>query len=225
MSLRYYVYISDAKVDMLLPQVDAGFGRKRATEVGVSLKFLSAKRSVEAPASDRVARLERVVQHLDDFGDVGTVDEPGQYVRGRLPMRWGPLVSGQTSLVYFGGHTERTILGLGGASGHVLGVPAAAPAEPGPGPAFAPSTMPGLLAGLAAAASADGAATGADEEAVSPRALASVHLMNRLLRGAEQEVEFLAKRLLHGPSPYPELDTHDGMTVLLGSPLFVALAD
>jgi hypothetical protein len=47
-SLRYYVYISDAKVDMLLPQVDPGFARKWATEVGVSLPFVSAKRQVEA---------------------------------------------------------------------------------------------------------------------------------------------------------------------------------
>ncbi len=222
MALRYYVYISDAKVDMLLPQVDAGFTRRRATEVGISLKFVSARRSVESAASDRVARLERVVRHLDDFGDVGTVDAPGQYVRGRLPMRWGPLPLGPSPLVYFGGRTERPIVGLGGASGHVLGAPVptqgAAPAEqelP-----FAPSTAPGLLAGLTAAVTADGA-----DGAPQPDALASVQLANRTLRGAEQEVEFLAKRLLHGPIPYPELDGHDGVTVLLGSPLFVALAD
>ncbi|MFE6281095.1 DUF7019 family protein [Streptomyces sp. NPDC057877] len=219
MALRYYVYISDAKVDMLLPQVDAGFARRRATEVVVSLKFVSARRSVETDAADRVARLERVVRYLDDFGDVGTVDEPGQYVRGRLPMRWGPLPLGPSPLVYFGGRTERTTVGLGGASGHVLGAPAPVP---GAAPAeqelpFAPSTAPGLLAGLAAAVTTDGEP--------QPDALASVQLANRTLRGAEQEVEFLAKRLLHGPSPYPELDGHDGMTVLLASPLFVALAD
>ena len=209
MSLRYYLYISDAKVDMLLPQVDPGFARKRSAEVGVNVPFLSAKRSVDAQA-DRVARLERVVRYVDDFCDVGTVDEPGQYVRGRLTMRWGPLAGGQA--VYFGGSTEHTVVGLGGASGHVLG--AAAPAEGSQ--VFAPSSVPGLLGGLAA--------TIADDE-VPPSALASVHVANRLVRGAEQEVEFLAKRLLHGPSPYPELDAHDDMTVLLASPLFVALAD
>lgn len=216
MSLRYYVYISDAKVDMLLPQVDAGFSRRRTTEVGFGLKFVNARRSVEAVASDRVARLERVVRHLDDFGDVGTVDEPGQYFRGRLPMHWGPLSPGGTPLVYFGGHAERTIVGLGGARAHVLGTPASASAEQDQ--AFAPSTMPGMLAGLAAVGTPG-------EEAVPPGALASVHLANRVLRGTGQEVEFLAKRLLHGPSPYPELDARDGVTVLLGGPLFVALAD
>ncbi|WP_405867854.1 DUF7019 family protein [Streptomyces sp. NBC_00005] len=216
MSVRYYVYISDAKVDMLLPQVDAGFSRRRTTEVGFSLKFVNARHSVEAEASDRVTRLERVVRHLDDFGDVGTVDEPGQYFRGRLLMRWGPLSPGGTPLVYFGGHTEHTIVGLGGARGHVFGTPTSASAEQDQ--AFAPSTMPGMLAALAALGTPG-------EEAVSPEALASVHRANRMMRGTDQEVEFLAKRLLHGPSPYPELDAHHGMTVLLGSPLFVALAD
>lgn len=50
-------------------------------------------------------------------------------------------------------------------------------------------------------------------------------MANWLMCGDQQEVEFLAERLMHGPSPYPELDVHDGMAVLLGSPLFVALAD
>jgi len=38
-------------------------------------------------------------------------------------------------------------------------------------------------------------------------------------------VEFIAKRLRHGPSPYPELDGGRSLRVLVGSPLFVALAD
>lgn len=216
MSLRYYVYISDVKVDMLLSQIDAGFDRRRTTEVGADLKFVSLKRSVESATADRVTRLERVLRYLDGSGDVGTVEVPGPYVKGRLPMRWGPSATGQASLVYFGGSTERTIVGLGGASGHVLGASAAA-LTTGGDQVFAPSTMPGLLSGLATALAADRNTMPAD-------ALASVHLANRQLRGVEQEVEFVARRLSHGPSPYPELDVHEGMTVLLGSPLFVALA-
>jgi hypothetical protein len=191
--MRYYLYISDSKVDMLLQQVASAFA-----------------------VPDRVARLERVVRHLDNFGDVGSIQDPGHYVRGRLPMRWGPPDPARTSWVYFGGSTDRTVVGLGGATGHVIG--ASAPAAAELGEVFAPSSLPGLLAGLAAALTVDG-------NAMPSNALASVYLANRQLRGAEQNVEFLAKRLLHGPSPYPELDANDGMTVLLGSPLFVALAD
>ncbi|MEU5994783.1 hypothetical protein ABZ806_37895 [Spirillospora sp. NPDC047418] len=63
MSLRYHFYIGDSKINILLPRVDPGFGRKRTSEGGVGAKFPSAERTVEAP---------------------------GQYARGRLPMRWGP---------------------------------------------------------------------------------------------------------------------------------------
>ncbi|WP_369015724.1 DUF7019 family protein [Streptomyces tropicalis] len=85
-SLHYYLYVSDAKVDMLLPRLDGGFGDRRTGEVGASLKSFNAKRSVEAQGPSRVVRLERVVRHLDDVGDVGTVDDPGPYVRGRPAM-------------------------------------------------------------------------------------------------------------------------------------------
>jgi hypothetical protein len=39
--------------------------------------------------------------------------------------------------------------------------------------------------------------------------------------GPAQNVEFVAKRLLHGPSPVPG----DDRSVLLGSPVYVALFD
>lgn len=87
MSFRYYLYISDAKVDMLLSQIDPGYHRKRATEFSVNLTFVGAKRSVDSPAADQVARLDRVTRYLDDHADVGSVDAPGQFFRGLLPMQ------------------------------------------------------------------------------------------------------------------------------------------
>jgi hypothetical protein len=204
-SLRYYFYISDSKVDMLLPQVDPGFAAKRSTEFGLGLKPLSGKHKRET-VPEHVLRLERVIRHIDDFCDVGTVDEPGQYFRGRLAMR----VQQAPGFLYFTGATEDTVVGLGGSSGHIIGG-----AKPKEGEGFAPSMLPGMVQGLTALA-ADEAPEGALELA---------HLANRNARGDEQEVEFIAKRLRHGPSPYPELDRGRSVNVLVGSPLFVALAD
>lgn len=137
-SFRYYLYISDTKVDMLLSQIDRRFARKHAAEWGVGLKVFSAKRTVETREPDQVARLERVMRHLDDFGDVGSVDEPGQFFRGTLGMQWGtaPTENG-SQVVYFGGRSERMTIGLGGSTVHVLGgwaVPASAPASDGAPP-------------------------------------------------------------------------------------------
>jgi hypothetical protein len=205
LSLRYYVYISSSKIDMLLPQVDPGFAGKRSTELGVNLKLVTGKRKVESDAN-RITQLERVVRYIDDFCDVGTIDEPGQYFRGRLAMR----MRQAQDFVYFAGATEDTVVGLGGSSGHVIG--GAAPKDDA---VFSPSMLPGMVAGLTAMA--------ADEAPES--ALELAYMANRNLRGDEQEVEFVAKRLRHGPSPYPELDRGRSVNVLVGSPLFVALAD
>lgn len=218
MSLRYYVYISDAKVDMLLAQIDPGFARTRSAEVSVSLPGVGAKRAVGGTAPDRVSRLERVMRYLHDHGDMGTVDEPGQFFWGLLPMQWGSVPTTEDpSPVYFGGRTKRTIVCLGGSSTHVLGAAAT-------GHDQAHSQLPALLSGLVTPGDA-GEDVPVSLDHADHAALAAVHQANARLRGPAQNLEFVAKRLLAGPSPYPEIDGRDDMTVLLGSPLYVALAD
>jgi hypothetical protein len=210
-SVRYYLYISDAKVDMLLPQIDPAWGRKRVTELSLGLTVAGAKRSTEAPGADRVARLERVLRHLEDHADLGHVDEPGQYVHGVLPMQWGAIDDGGT--VYFGGRSEHTVVGLGGSAGHLLGTVAAAPPEQSLLSASLPPVLLGRLAALA------------PQDAADPETLATVLRANATLRGPAQTVEFVAKRMLHGPCPYPELYPPGTTAVLLASPLFVALVE
>lgn len=208
---RYYLYISDAKVDMMLAQIDPGWGRKRVTEFSFGLKMLGARHSVESAGTERVARLERVVRHLEDHGGLGDVDEAGQYVYGVLPMQWGPV--GNSGTVYFGGRSDRTIVGLGGSTGHVLGAQQAE--NPAPHQ-MSGSMTPMMLAQLASLAVGD---------TVLPEALTTVVQANAVLRGPVQNIEFVAKRLVSGPCPYPELYPAGDMTVLLGSPLYVALAE
>lgn len=217
MSFSYYVYVSDSKIDMLLPQIDPGFGAKRKAELGVSLKVLTAKRTVETPANDRIARLETVVRHLRDHGDLGSVDEPGQFFWGLLPMRWGPFpADGESPLVFFGGRTERTVVGLGGSLRHVLGTVPDATAH-----SVGRSMMPSLLDGLGISSDLEDEyvadAVDTDLDRADRAALARVQDVVTSLRWPAQNVEFVAKRLLHGDGP-------DGQ-VLLGSPVYVALVD
>jgi hypothetical protein len=219
-SFRYYLYISDSKVDMLLPQIDPAFTRKRTSEVNLSLKIFGAKRGSESSVgTDRIVRLERVVRHLQDHGDLGSIDEPGSFFWGLLSLQWGTFAGeAGSSLVYFGGRTKRTIVGLGGSSTHVLG----AALDPPGHPVLARSLMPSLLEGLTTDPEIKillDAANG-EPELADRKALQAVHLATASLRGPAQRVEFVAKRLLHGPSP-----SHDGMSVLLGSPLYVAVMD
>jgi hypothetical protein len=218
-SFRYYLYISDSKIDMLLPQINPTFGAKRTSEFGMNLKVLTAKRVSEPPAGDRIARLEQVVRHLQDHGDLGSVDEPGQFFWGLLPMKWGPFPSdADSSLVFFGGRTDRTVVGLGGSLKHVLGsVPDAT--EHGVGR----SLMPSLLDALGVSSDLEDEyvvdAVDSDLDRADRAALAKVHQAVTDLDWPAQNVEFVAKRLLHGYSP------SDETSVLLGSPVYVALVD
>ena len=126
-AMKYYIYISDAKVDMLLPQIPHDTRRKIATEIGFDLKVLSAKRKSETDIDDnRVTRLEAVVSFIREYGNLGTVDEPDEYFEGNLPLCLGPLqcdVESHTepSVVYFAGRSTRTIVGLGGSARHMIG--------------------------------------------------------------------------------------------------------
>ncbi|MFC4334778.1 DUF7019 family protein [Salininema proteolyticum] len=204
MSIRYYVYIGDTKVDMMLPQIDPGFAHSRETEVRAGVSLVGATRKVAKAVPDRVARLERVVRHLQDHMDIGTPDAPGAYFAGILPARM--LVQSPDS-VYFGGATETTEIGLGGSASHLV-----TPSMPASEEIPMGSHMPGILRVLAAVSE-----TG--ETAEEPGLADDVHQANRRIRGPLQNIEVLAKLLAYEPG------AHDGNAVVVGSPIYVALAD
>ena len=135
--MKYYVYISDSKVDMLLPQIPKDVKRKIATEYKFDLKVLSASRKTEVEEADnRITRLEAVCDFVRNYTNVGSVDEPDEYIDDDLSMKWGSLTNDYRGpapplVVYFSGETERTICALGGSMRHVIG--SAGPAMPSNG--------------------------------------------------------------------------------------------
>jgi len=74
--LRYFTYISDAKVDMLLPQIRTGKKQTIAAELGFNAALLSGKIRAEAAMLDtRVARLlavEKYIRANEAFDKSGT---------------------------------------------------------------------------------------------------------------------------------------------------------
>ncbi|HVV10539.1 DUF7019 family protein [Amycolatopsis sp.] len=214
MSFRYYLYISDSKLDMLLPQIDPGFDGKRRSELGLKLPVLSFKETADHAVHDRTARLERVVRHLHDHGDLGSVEEPGQFFWGMLPMQWGRFPDAE-SLVFAGGRSGDTVVGLGGSGRHLLDTPPGAEQ-----PRQAWSNLPPMLEGLASDLEDEivvDAAAGNPLDLADATAAATVSRAVDRLTGPAQNLEFVAKRLLHG-------DFRDER-VLLGSPVYIALVD
>jgi hypothetical protein len=216
-SYSYYHYISDSKVDMLLQQIDPGALKGRQTEFSLGLRVLGAKRTVvSAPGSDRIARLERVLRHLGDTESVGTLDAPASFFWGLMPMQWRIIPSDLSGpLAFFGGTWESTTIGLGGSSRHLIGGGA-------PESGFATGSMtPALLEGIASSALEDELVVDAVEDEIDGDldALQTVRKAVAAMSGPTQTFEFVAKRLLHGDCGAP------GESVLLGTPVYVAMVD
>src|ERR1700690_995131 len=88
--LRYYIYVSDSKLDMLFEQVDQRSRKRISAELKIDLKVASLTLSeAEDPGPTRTAKLQLVEQFIETNQHVGTIQEPGkEYFRGEMPMTW-----------------------------------------------------------------------------------------------------------------------------------------
>lgn len=119
--MEYYVYISDAKLDMLYEQIPTRLRDRLATELKIDLKLFSTAFSEHPSEKSKFAKLKLVTDFITKNEQVGTIDEPQSYFAGTLEMSWGPYGIGDEQIVYFGGFNDKTIVGLGGSLKHVIG--------------------------------------------------------------------------------------------------------
>jgi|SRR5271157_940478 len=219
--MKYYIYISDTKVDMLFPQVPHDVKKKVSTELGFDLKVLSAKRKVESESDEnRILRLETVVEFIRKYGKIGSVDEPGEYVEGTQPLRMlYPTYNDKYAAVYFAGHTDRTAFGLGGSLKHMIG----AGFDPNP-PIISRSVGYMMLYYLTK--NPEISWTG---DRLETGGLDLVVKAAQVEGGVYQNVEFLAKKLVFENFERRGIvwSSYEGSwtQILLASPLYLALAD
>lgn len=154
--LRYFLYVSDAKLDMLFEQIDPDLRRHLSAEAKVDLKIASLTlRQGERSQAARIAKLRMVEQYIGANHDVGTISSPGQqYFRGSTDMSWGWLShgpddkgAGRSETVFFRGGEGSDLVMLAGSRRYVLGQHLTSlAAEVG----MVTSNMPAILAVIAA---------------------------------------------------------------------------
>src|SRR5579862_7450823 len=90
--LRYYVYISETKLDMLIEQIPEIERSKLAAELKIDVKVLTltVHKDIEL-AANRSSRLRAVLKHLAHRNWVGPIEEGGEYCVATLPMTWGTM--------------------------------------------------------------------------------------------------------------------------------------
>jgi Family of unknown function (DUF7019)/TIR domain len=198
---KYYVYISESKINMLYAQYAQG-GLIKSAHV------------------ESTGKLDAVLSDLARSGHIGTIDEPKEYFSGALPMRWGPCVFPYfpeltpSPLVYFGGATQTTIVGLGGSAKHVIGEVGSA--RPG-----AHSSLPYFILQLRKELGESVRGQLGDDD----QGLMAVCVATLRAKGPSQDLEFVAKRLAYGPCPAGLfLNKPEQEKVLVGTPLYVAMS-
>jgi hypothetical protein len=216
LELKYYVYVSRSKVEMLYAQIPLQQRRTLAATLQIDVPqeghVVPDSESIDAALSTKT---KLVVAFLENQDLVGTIDEPRPYFKGRLPMRWGTY-AGLREVVYFGGETAKTILGLGGSLKHVVGLPGACSA-------FSYSATPYLVhvlsreLGISEKPWPD---LPDSDEGLNARALRAVELATQQCKGPMEEIDFCARTLLRGTTW-----DGDGRQVVLGSPIYAALID
>ncbi len=219
--MKFYVYVSDTKVDMLYEQIPHRLRDELATELKIDLKLLSTAFSQQPSEKTRFSKLRMVTDFIEKNEQIGTVDAPASLFRGIMEMHWGP-VGGfhDAKTVYFGGETDNTILGLGGSLKHVIGETGESNPPDCPPGSHLPYLTTALTSDYLSRYTRDG------KEETEMQILYVIGWATQSMTGPTQKLEFLAKRLLEGNGPY-KFDVYEipPKHVLLGSPVYVALAD
>ena len=116
---RYYIYISDSKIEMLLPQVPQSFQEKIAAEIGFNTGLLNGKLKAERTTLDsRIARLKVIERHLLANEKIGSQEKRTSWIQGEMLARTVTL--GNDGVIFIA-ETPRLLLGLAGSAHHVLG--------------------------------------------------------------------------------------------------------
>jgi hypothetical protein len=225
--MRNYLYISDAKVDMYLPQIEAVEKKKFATRFGFDLKVLQGSLETEwVSLENRVRRLQVVEEEILRTKPVGTLEATQSWIEGTADVAAAPFPDNR-NLTFFFSSSDGHFLGLGGSTHHVVG-------NARPETAVASTShLHRLLDTLEAISTNYSFVVEKSDEAllhhvhVSVKQFGGISSWTRIMdqvstdfdRWPRQTVAFLARRLTS--DEYGS----NGLRYTLASPLYVALED
>ena len=224
--MEYYLYISDSKVDMLLPQVPEKTRAKLAAEFGVNVGVLEAKFKSERDTGtpdNRVARLQAVINHIRPSLEVGSVEQPGKWIEDVQDARSIYLADNKQIIFFIGKSRAGARFGLGGSAAHLVSRGKGEKVEIGW------SFLPDLLFNLQVMLRTQDdprLSIAATEEFIKGSTKENefewmdlLDHANRMASGPSMKIKFLAKTLLAGTHP------NDHVKGILATPLYVAMAD
>jgi hypothetical protein len=121
--MRYYIYISETKIDMLFSQIIKSEDERREASLGFDLTVLKGelKESRGIPAN-KFKKLDTTIGALTKKGVIGSLEENKPYISGKLRMTWASFgFRSNSPITYWGYFSRKLVLGLAGSKHHLLG--------------------------------------------------------------------------------------------------------
>jgi len=122
--MRYYHYISGAKLEMLYEQIAPEARERIAVDLGVNIGIVSANFRSEKVENAHHQKIQILERHLG--GRVGSLLAPKPYIADTAIAAWGPFENYEY-VVYFGGYESGTHFGLMGSFSNCVSAPNASP--------------------------------------------------------------------------------------------------
>jgi hypothetical protein len=223
--LKFYTYVSKAKVDMLLPQVPRVFKNKFSAELGINIGIFTTKISSESSGrvdDSDVHRLELVSDYLKSSDEVGDLKSSKKWIKDDLEVKHLTVKENRNLFLLVGKKHDAYHL-LGGSTHHIIGNVKAAEVS------VNYSYFPQLVEELSDALSEKGQAR---EEAVQQH-LAEQGIFEKDLLSMEQEewAEVVCSLYERSTSPtfsvrflarfLSRAETYDDQVCTVSSPLYV----
>ncbi|MFB8758426.1 DUF7019 family protein [Streptomyces sp. NPDC059852] len=220
--VRYYNYVSEAKVDMLFGQIPPRLLSGLATELKIDLQVVGLTVQKGPADTGLYGRLDIVEAYLDRDHDISWMSEPSAWFRGECELRmsgFGPAPDGPLLMM---GREAGTVVALIGSAHHLVGR-RVAPESGLVGHSMLPALFELVQRGAddRLMTDPDGALRGGSARS-KEGTLREVARLGRRLRGPGEPSEFLARRLLSGVITD---DQGQELNVVVGTPLYVAQTD
>lgn len=119
--LKYHIYISQTKVEMLYLQIPPAFFESVEAEPSLNLGISSAGVNGGSSASSLPAKLAAVCHFIKRHQEVGTYEEPKMYISGTLPLKFGVVSEYASDIAFFGNTVGTQTVSLIGASESFVG--------------------------------------------------------------------------------------------------------
>ena len=119
--MRYFEYISDSKVNMLLPQISSSEKKSISAEIGFDVKLLQGKlKTSRNVLDDRVHRLLAVERHILKNENIGSIGDSKLWIAGEGWAMAGNIKEDSQAVFYFL-RQNGTYLALGGSARNLIG--------------------------------------------------------------------------------------------------------